>query len=91
MFLCVKIKMRQPLWWATKPLIVWSNKASASFRSAYDKNKEDSFTNAEKVKEGIAKIDALNLLILRIKIIQFNLNPIHLWKKFLKFSAILFC
>jgi plasmid stabilization system protein ParE len=39
-----------------KPEIVWNNKALASFKKAYEHIKEDSYINAEKVKEGITKI-----------------------------------
>lgn len=40
----------------TKPSIVWNNRASVYFRKAYEKIKEESYANAEKVREGISKI-----------------------------------
>lgn len=40
----------------TKPVVVWNNTASLYFRKAYEHIKEESCTNAEKVKNGITKI-----------------------------------
>ena len=40
----------------TKPTVVWNNKASVYFRKAYEYIKEGSYTNAEKVRNGIVKI-----------------------------------
>ncbi|MBS1543970.1 MAG: type II toxin-antitoxin system RelE/ParE family toxin [Bacteroidetes bacterium] len=40
----------------SKPQVVWNIRASASFRKAYEHIKEDSYSNAEKVREGITKI-----------------------------------
>ncbi len=40
----------------SKPAVVWSNGASAYFRKAYERIKEESYNSAEKVKEGISKI-----------------------------------
>lgn len=40
----------------TRPLIVWNKRASTYFRKAYEKIKEESYANAEKVKEGIINI-----------------------------------
>jgi plasmid stabilization system protein ParE len=38
------------------PVVVWNNRASASFKKAYEHIKEDSYSNAEKVRVGITKI-----------------------------------
>ena len=40
----------------TKPEVIWNNNAANYFRKAYERIKEDSYTNAEKVKNGITKI-----------------------------------
>lgn len=40
----------------SKPSIVWSNHAAASFKKIYEQIKEHSYANAEKVREGIIKI-----------------------------------
>ncbi len=37
-------------------MVVWSNLASVYFKSAYERTKEESYKNAEMVKEGISKI-----------------------------------
>ena len=37
-------------------MVVWSNRASVYFKSAYERTKEESYKNAEMVKEGISKI-----------------------------------
>lgn len=39
-----------------RPVVHWSNRASAYFKNIYERIKEDSYSNAEKVKEGITKI-----------------------------------
>lgn len=39
-----------------KPVVAWNNRASVYFRKAYERIKEESYTNAEKVKEGIFKV-----------------------------------
>ena len=38
------------------PVIIWNKKASIYFKKVYEKIKEDSLVNAEKVREGIVKI-----------------------------------
>ena len=38
------------------PEIIWNKKASVYFRKAYDRIKEESPDNAEKVKDGITEI-----------------------------------
>lgn len=40
----------------TKPVIVWNTKASIYFQKAYEQIREESYANAEKVKNGIIKI-----------------------------------
>lgn len=43
-----------------KPVIIWNNKALIYFNKAYERIKEESYSNAEKVKTGIVKaIDSL--------------------------------
>ncbi len=37
-------------------MVVWNNRASVYFKSAYERTKEESYKNAEMVKEGISKI-----------------------------------
>jgi len=39
-----------------KLVIVWNSKAAIYFRKVYEHIKEESYTNAEKVKDGIIKI-----------------------------------
>ena len=39
----------------SRPVVVWNNRASAYFKKAYERIKEDSYRNAEKVTEGITK------------------------------------
>ena len=44
------------------PTIIWNRRASIYFRKAYEKIKEESPVNAEKVREGIVKIvDSLSI------------------------------
>jgi hypothetical protein len=40
----------------TKPVVIWNNRAVKFFREAYERIKEDSPANAEKVRDGIIKI-----------------------------------
>ncbi len=40
----------------TRPVIIWNNRASTYFKKSYGQIKEESYTNAEKVREGIMKI-----------------------------------
>ncbi len=40
----------------TSPAIIWSKQVSLSFKKAYEQIKEESYTNAEKVREGVMKI-----------------------------------
>ncbi|QLH31476.1 MAG: type II toxin-antitoxin system RelE/ParE family toxin [Cyclobacteriaceae bacterium] len=40
----------------TKPVIIWNKLASIYFKKAYERIKEDSYSNAEKVKNGIIKV-----------------------------------
>jgi plasmid stabilization system protein ParE len=40
----------------TKPVVIWNNRAIVYFRNTFDKIKQDSVSNAEKVRDGIAKI-----------------------------------
>ena len=40
----------------SKPVVVWNNRASIYFKKAYDRIKEDSYSNAEKVRSGIMKV-----------------------------------
>ena len=40
----------------SKPVIIWNNRASIYFKKAYHQIKEESYTNAEKVREGITRI-----------------------------------
>ena len=37
-------------------VVVWNNRASAYFKKAYEQIREDSYSNAEKVREGVTKI-----------------------------------
>jgi len=39
-----------------RPVIIWNNRAAKFFREAYKRIKEDSPTNAERVRAGIVKI-----------------------------------
>lgn len=39
-----------------RPVVVWNNRASIYFRRAYEHIKGESYTNAEKVKEGITNV-----------------------------------
>ena len=44
----------------TAPVVIWNHRASIYFRKAYDHIKVESYTGAEKVKEGITKmVDSL--------------------------------
>ena len=44
----------------SKPEVVWNSRASAYFKKAYEHIKENSYSNAEKVREGITKmVDSL--------------------------------
>lgn len=36
-----------------KPVIIWNNRAFIYFKKAYDQIKEESYTNADKVREGL--------------------------------------
>ena len=45
----------------SRPVVVWSNRASVYFKSAYERTKEESYKNAEMVKEGISKVVALEI------------------------------
>ncbi len=38
------------------PVVVWNSRASAYFKKIYERIKEDSYRNAEKVRDGITKI-----------------------------------
>ena len=38
-----------------RPVVLWSNRASAYFKNTYERIKKDSYSNAEKVKDGITK------------------------------------
>jgi hypothetical protein len=40
----------------TKPVIVWNYRATIYFKEAYERIKEESYSNAEQVKVGIVKI-----------------------------------
>ena len=40
----------------TKPAIIWNKMATIYFKKAYERIKEDSYNNAEKVKNGIVKV-----------------------------------
>lgn len=39
-----------------KPVIIWNSRASIYFKKAYERIKEESYSNAEKVKNGIVKV-----------------------------------
>ena len=38
------------------PVIIWNNRASVYFKNAYERIKEESYSNAEKVRDGIMKV-----------------------------------
>ena len=39
-----------------EPVVIWNKLASGYFRNTYQRIKQESYTNAEKVREGISKI-----------------------------------
>ena len=70
-----------------RPMVLWNKRASIYFRNIFDRIKRDSYSNAEKVRDGIIKIiDTLPENPEKYPPDKFKRNNTGLFRAFEKFS-----
>ena len=71
----------------SQPAVIWNKRASIHFKNIFDRIKLDSYSNAEKVRDGIVKIiDTLPKNPEKFPPDKFKRNNTGLFRAFEKFS-----